>query len=288
MSVLVSIIKVLAAVAVLAVLLLVAYLLHWIREDIGKPVLENSVLAEKLEPKNLPDVEPGSIVFQDAVELLATGNLEEAEEKLLFIVNYYPAANAADEARRIVGEMNLDRLLSTDQMEGKEKYVVKRGDSYLAIASRHDTTLDCIMHLNDLQRTDRLHPGDELILMALDFSLTVDVARERLSLWKDGRFVKAYPLLAVRVGDGSREVLRTTVKNKSGEVAGRAYPPASLQYRNADKVISLAAGRLFLREMPGEAPESLGRGFYLSEADMEELALVLRVGNEVEVRFASE
>ena len=33
--------------------------------------------------------------------------------------------------------------------------------------------------------------------------------------------------------------------------------------------------------------EGSGRGFFLSEADMEELALLLRVGNEVEVRFGN-
>ena len=288
MSVIISIIKVLSAVVVLAVLLGTAWYVMQIRESVGKVALDANSLAEQLESDNLPDVEPGDLVFQKAVEFLATGNLSEAEEKLLFIVNFYPASNAAMEARRIVGEMNMDRLLGTEHMEGKVDYVVKSGDSYLAIARRHDTTLDCIMHLNGLQRTDRLHPGDELVLMPLDLSVKIDVPRKRLSLWREGRFVKAYQMVAAKTGSSSRSVLKTAVKNKSGEAGGRVYTPANLGYRSASKVISLRDDRIFIREMPQDSPDSLGRGFYLNESDMEELSLVLRVGNEVEVRFATE
>ena len=43
---------------------------------------------------------------------------------------------------------------------------------------------------------------------------------------------------------------------------------------------------LQLREVTTADQEEAGRGFFLSGADIEELALLLRVGNEVEVRFA--
>ena len=287
MSIVVSILKFFAAVAVLGVLLATAWYVMEIRKEVGVFHLDAVSLEESLESDELPDVEPGDLAFQRAIELVATGQLEEAEQKLLFIVNFYPSSNSAVEARRIVGELNLDRLLSTDHMEGKEVYVAKRGDSYHAIANRHQTTLDCIMHLNNLQRTDRLHPGDELVLMPLDFKVKVDVPRKRISLWKEGNFVKSYPIQASRVGS-EKGVVRTRLKNKIGEHDGRAYPPASLQYRNANKVISLSDRRLFIREMPEDTGEELGRGFFLREPDMEELALVLRVGNEVEVRLAKE
>ena len=43
---------------------------------------------------------------------------------------------------------------------------------------------------------------------------------------------------------------------------------------------------LQLRESAEVDENEYGRGFFLSGTDMEELALLLRVGNEVEVRFA--
>jgi hypothetical protein len=45
---------------------------------------------------------------------------------------------------------------------------------------------------------------------------------------------------------------------------------------------------LQLREVVEADEENPGRGFFLCESDMEELALLLRVGNEVEVRFTNE
>ena len=95
---------------------------------------------------------------------MATGQFDDAREKLLFIVNFYPLSNSAAEARRLLGELNLDEILSTDVMEGKSVHTVVSGDSFLKIANKYDTTLDCIMHLNGLQRLDRLHPGDELVV----------------------------------------------------------------------------------------------------------------------------
>jgi LysM repeat protein len=283
-----SIFKFFSALIVLGVLLGTAWYVLEIRKEVGVVNLDEPSLEESLESGELPDMRPGDLVFLRAVELLATGQLAEAEEKLLFIVNFYPTSNAAVESRRIVGELNLDRLLSTEHMEGKEEYVVKRGDAYHAIARRFQTTLDCIMHLNDLQRTDRLQPGDELVVMPLDLTVRIDVPRKRLSIWKSGGFVKSYPILAERGDSGIKGVLRTKLKNKSGEFGGRAYPPVALQYRDSDKVLTLADKRLFIREMPENREEELGRGFYLSEPDMEELSLVLRVGNDVEVRFPKE
>ena len=288
MGVFVSIIKFLAVVIVLAVLLATIWYVMEIRREVGIVHLNAPSLEKSLESGDLPDVEPGDMAFQRAVELLATGQFPEAEEKLLFIVNFYPTSNAAVEARRIVGELNLDRLLSSDYVEGKERYTAKRGDSYLAIANKFETTLDCIMHLNNLQRTDRLQPGDELLLMPLGLSVRVDIPKERLSLWNSGSFVKSYPILNAKVAEKKNEVVRTKLKNKTGEYGGRSYPPASLQYRDADKILSLASDRLLIREIPEGPPEEFGRGFFMSEPDMEELSLVLRVGNEVEIRFPKE
>jgi hypothetical protein len=44
------------------------------------------------------DIEPGDKAFQKAAELLATGKIAEAREKLLFLVNYYPSSNAVPRA----------------------------------------------------------------------------------------------------------------------------------------------------------------------------------------------
>ena len=280
-----TVIKVLAALAVLAVLGATAWFVKGILDEIADPQLEAKHLRESLESAQLPDVEPDELAFQRAVELVATGQYDDAREKLLFIVNFYPSSNSADEARRILGELNLDEVLSTEVMEGKAVHKVVSGDSFLKIANKYDTTLDCIMHLNGLQRLDRLHPGDELVVMPLNFNVRVDVARRQLSLWKEGRFVKSYPLADARTRETDSGVTETKVKNKMGMAGTRVYRPIDEGYRNASKVITLESRGLQIRHEAGPEEEDPGRGFFLKGPDMEELALLLRVGNEVEVRY---
>jgi len=57
-------------------------------------------------------------------------------------------------------------------------------------------------------------------------------------------------------------------------------------FRESEKSISLAKTGLQIRAMPPEAGGgALQKGFYIAPEDMEELWLVTRPGNEVEIRL---
>lgn len=272
-------IKILAGLVVLGVIGATAWVVWQAKQSIGAPQVEQERVMSMLEAAEMPDIEPGERAFQKAHELIALGRAKEAKEKLLYIVNFYPTSPSAPEARRILGEMNMDDLLSTEQMEGKGMHTVKRGESFLAIANATQSTLDCLMHLNGLLDLNRLHPGDELVVMPLNLRVTIDAGRKALTLWDGGRFVKEYPLLAADAGVGAQ---RTTIEGKGGVAGERRVQPGMDGYRESSKRITLAKGGLLIGEMPA-AGESPGRGFFLSGPDIEELALVLRVGNEVEI-----
>lgn len=279
-----TVIKVFAALIVLAILGATAILVEKLRREAAVPKLEVLDSAED----DMPTVEPGQLAFERARELLATGQFEEAREKLEFIVGVYPGSEPAAEARRILGELNLDELLSTDVMEGKTVHEVVSGDNFTAIANAHETTLDCIMHMNGLQRMDKLYPGDELVLLPLNFNIKIDVPEKRLSLYKEGHYLKSYPLVDARTRSGAKGTLRSKIGQKIGIADGRSVSPVRFEsYRNAKKVLILEHHGLQIRELREGEEDDLGRGFYLREADMEELALLLRVGNEVEVRFTN-
>lgn len=279
-----AIIKVLAALVVLAILGATYWLVDELRSEATVPQLETT-LAD--DPEG-PAVEPGELAFERARELLATGEFEEARENLEFIAGVYPNSERAEEARRILGELNMDEFLSIDEMDGKELYKVQRGDAFLAIARNHETTLDCIMHLNGLQRLDQLYPGDELVILRLNLNVKIDVPRKRLSLMKEGRLLKAYPLVEARTRPGAAGVVHTTVKGKSGYVDGKSVKLTAEEYREAEKVLLLGVQGLQVRAwQKEEAGEEPRRGFFVKSADMEELAMLLRVGNEVEVRFTN-
>src|ERR1035437_2676998 len=155
----------------------------------------DAAMDKMLDAADMLDLDPGTMAFQKAHELIAVGKLAEAHEKLTTIVNIFPTSNSAPAARRIVGEMNLDELLSASHLEGKKNHVVKRGDSIFAIAAQNRTTIDCIMCLNSMMEFKNIQPGDELVVLPLDFRLLVEPRRLALSLWDGGRFVREYTIL---------------------------------------------------------------------------------------------
>ena len=237
-------------------------------------------LAKMLESPEMPDIDPGERAFQKAHELLALGRIPEAREKLNAIVNVFPSSATAPIARRIVGEINLDEILSASHMEGKQIHTVKRGDSLLGIATRYKTTIDCIMHLNSMMDLPKIQPGQELVVMPLEFRLLIEPRRKSVSLWQGGKFIREYPVLQIA---GHPAPQRSVIRSKAAELDGRRVLPQSKDYRTAEKIILIEKPPLQIRSWDGGEEKTAG-GILLRLTDMEEIALLTRVGNEVEIR----
>ena len=238
--------------------------------------------AKNIRAVEMPNIDPGERVFQKAHELLALGKLDEAREKLTAIVNVFPTSSSAPVARRIVGEMNLDEVLSAGHREGKQIHTVKRGNSFLSIAGEYKTSIDCIMYLNSMMELKNIQPGEELVVMPLNFRLLIEPQRKLLSIWDGGRFLREYPIIGLdatsKLASGS-----TTIAAKSAELAGHPVPPQSKDYRGAEKVIQAGKPPFQIRGA-AESAEVFPHGIILRSQDMEEISLLTRVGNEVEIR----
>ncbi|MEI6674849.1 MAG: LysM domain-containing protein [Verrucomicrobiota bacterium] len=269
--------------------------------------------AKMVDAAEMPDIDPGEKAFQKAHELIALGQLPAAREKLTTIVNVFPTSSSAPIARHIVGEMNLDEIFSAAAGAGKQTHLVKRGDSYLSIAAQHKTTLDLIINLNGMQELKNLQPGEELMVMPLEFSLLIEPQKKSLSLWDGARFICEFPIVHLNAA-GKLANLRTTINSKSGQIDGRrpkpettpkaksgtkanakaSAKPATKADPKADakpdakgvapggKAIQLAKLPLQIRAYA--ADDTGARGIFLSAADIEELFLLTRVGNAVEIR----
>lgn len=303
-----TLVKIVAGLLVLAVVTFTLLLLRHVRVEPMGGIFARLVpvavtagpVVELPEPNaNLPAFDPGQKVFERARELIAVGDLGGARDKLRMVVTIYPRSASAREARRILGEMNLDELFSAGHMSGKEIHVVERGDSYLAIAAKHDTSLDMLMHLNGLMDLSTLHPGDELVVMPLDFKVLIEPRRGTLTLLDGAKFVKEYHFEKVISPPSGDQ--KTKVDSRVGTVDGRRVLPGQAAYRGASKVIGLERlpHQIAVWTGGGDADagdggdganggdEGFPRGFYLSRADIEELAILLRPGNEVEIRSSS-
>ncbi|MGJ8723052.1 MAG: hypothetical protein ACSHYB_00730 [Roseibacillus sp.] len=285
-----TICKGIAAALVLAVMAATAFLVHRFQQDLAVPELENQEMLLVLESAKLPDVEPGDRASQRAAELIATGEFEEAKKKLHFIINFSPGSPAAKEARRILGEVYLDEIFAPGENTWKKKHVVKKGEFPLNLAKKYETTLDCMMVVNNLNRL-QIHPGDELYMVALNFNVRIDLRRKALTLRRTiseeprrDEFVKEYVIERFRLPSQSKMVVQTQVKDKKGMVGTRSVNTSTDSYRESQKVIWLDTQGWQVRAMPDDSDElPEGNGFFLARTDVEELALLLRVGNSVEI-----
>ncbi len=234
------------------------------------------------DPAEIPAIDPGAKAFDKAHDLLALGKLDEAREKLTTIINVYPSSSKAPMARGIVGDMNLDEILSTSHMQGKLVHVVKRGNSFLGIAAEHHTTLDLIMHLNNMMELGNLQPGDELMVMPLDYRILIEPKRKTLSIWDGGRFICEYPIIHLGV-PGELSAGKSKIGSKTAEFEGKKVLPQSKDYRSADKVLQISKPVLAIRGAPPDSKD-FPRGIIVRPEDIEEISLLTRVGNEVEIR----
>lgn len=237
--------------------------------------------AKFLDSAEMPDFEPGDRAFQKAHELIAMGKIPEGREKLMAIVNVFPTSPSAPSARRIVGQMNLDEILSSAFPEGKTNYEVKRGDSYFAIAGRNQTSLDMLMHLNGMMELKNLQPGDDLQMMPLNFRLLIEPQRKAISLWEGAKFICEYPI--VKITGTTPKSGKTVIASRRATIDGRNVPPTEKNYRTTSKSIQLKSPPLQIFPFD-EADEAPPTGFFLSLPDIEELFLLTRTGNEVEIR----
>ena len=270
------------------------YLTKWTQRFEDNSVGNSEVLDKIVVDGENGDFVPGQREYDRSLELLAMDRKDEAVEKLLFIQNLYSDSENGAEARRILGEINLDEILSIENMSNKVIYTIKPGEGYLNVANNSRTTLDCMMFLNGLLEMSPLHVGDELVVMSLNFKLVVDLAKRRIELFrpdeekKEHIFVKDYPIMKLDLASLRGKSIHSKISRKQGEINGEVVRPALSDYRHATKVLGFKAGRHFIqmRPVPERDEEDPGRGIFLMNSDMEELSMLIRIGNEVDIKPA--
>jgi hypothetical protein len=136
------------------------------------------------------------------------------------------------------------------------------------------------MHFNGLMELSRLQPGDELLVMPLTLRITIEPKREAITLWNKGAFLKEYRVLK-SVGV-PLSIFGTKIESKGGVYQNKKTAPGMKDSRASEKTITLGRGLHIVADT--ESSASSVHGFHLDPADTEELALLLRVGNEVEIR----
>src|SRR5207248_4558468 len=131
--------------------------------------------------------------YEAAAKLRQDGKLPEARAALTAFVQKYPTSPHADEAKDLLGEMNIDILLSRTPSPEKEEYIVKPGDVLQKVGHKVKSTPELIMRMNNMSGT-MLHIGEHLLISHPDFAIVVQRKPKLLVLLNRGGFFKQYHL----------------------------------------------------------------------------------------------
>lgn len=281
--------KILAAVLALCVLGGAVIGAYYVWEKVFKPEAKTQKELTAALTNGGAKSDPGKGVFQQAMDLIRQNDLEGSKEKLRMVSRIYKDSEYFDDARRVLGEMNLDRLFSRTPMPGKLEYTVGPREPGLdAIAKKNRTTIPFIRRINNLSGTV-IHPGDRLVLYPLDFEIEVRVAKNLLTLTQKGEYVKDYQILEFNLG-GSRLPPATYIGSKSAYLGGKPLREYDNRYSEATKWIQTTSkpGRpgIIFCAPPKKKDDGTPNGIYLDEADIEELSTIVRVN--VPVKFLTQ
>lgn len=129
--------------------------------------------------------------FEAAAKLRQEGKMVEARNALTIFLQKYPGGQHSEEAKDLLGEINVDILLSSQPSPEKEEYIVKPGDVLAKVGRKMKTTPELIMRMNNLSGT-MLRIGQRLLISHPEFSILIQRKSKVVVLLNNGTFFKQY------------------------------------------------------------------------------------------------
>ena len=141
-----------------------------------------------------PTPDPGISLLEQAKELIAKGNIEDGKRLLISIFQSFPKSTKADEARKTLGDMNIQDFFSPQLSADKKEYVVARGDSIAKIAAKTKAAPELIFKANGLEGL-MIQPGQKFIIPSGQFSVEIFMETKAVELLNHGQFFRWYKAL---------------------------------------------------------------------------------------------
>ncbi len=165
-------------------------------------------------------VHPNVKKLKEAQRLFDEGKLREAREIAVNALTTAPDSPVTRDLRDLVGDVNTQLFFSNQPTPRKTDYTVKSGDALASIARKLKSTTDAIMRVNELDST-LIRPGEKLLVPRLDFTITIDLPRERVVVHDSHGFFTQYPIAAADLPPSRTPKLETKVQAKSFWKNGR-------------------------------------------------------------------
>src|SRR5207247_6016212 len=205
------------------------------------------------------------------------GKVTETRDALVAFIQKYPSGKHLDEARDLLGEVNIDILLSRYPSPEKTEYVVKSGDVLAKISRKLKTTPELIMRMNNMSGT-MLHIGEHLLISHPDLSIVIQRKANLVVLLNHGTFFKQYYVREAKLQPKQPAKLTSKVAETMAWKDGKRVGLGSKDYISSTRWIRLAGAAAYtLYSMPDSAHPNLDQppppvGLGLAASDVEELS----------------
>ena len=240
----------------------------------------------EVTPPPAPDISLPE--FQAAAQLRQEGKLTEARDALIAFIQKYPSGKHLDEARDLLGETNIEILLSRHPSPEKTEYVVKSGDVLAKIARKLKTTPELIMRMNNMSGT-MLHIGEHLLISHPDFSIVIQRKANLVVLLNRGVFFKQYHVREAKLSPKQPSKITAKVAETMAWKDGKRVGIGSKEYLGSTRWIRFAGAAAYtLYSAPDSAHPNLDQppppvGLGLAASDVEELSSLVKNGTPVSI-----
>ena len=214
--------------------------------------------------------------FQAAAKFRQENRLVEARDALVLFLQKYPNGLHTEEAKDLLGDVNMQILLSDYVSPEKQEYIVRSGDVLAKIANKTKTTPELIMRTNNLTNT-MLRIGQRLLISHPEFSLFIQRNAQTVVLLDHGQFFKRYHVKSVRVASKQPPRISAKVSEVLAFKDGKRVGFGTKEYVGSTRWIRLTQPGYFLYAEadpthPDESKQPPPPGLGLSASDVEELS----------------
>jgi len=225
--------------------------------------------------------------YEAAAKLRQDGKMPEARAALAAFVQKFPTSPHADEAKDLLGEINIDIFLSRTPSPEKEEYIVKPGDVLQRVAHKVKSTPELIMRMNSLNGT-MLHIGEHLLVSHPDFAIVVQRKPKLLVLLNHGGFFKQYHIREEKLPAKVPSKVSTKVAEVMAWRDGKRVGFGTKEFIGSTRWIRLASQSYTIYSVPDSAHPALSQpppplGLGLAAADVEELSSLVNTKTPVTI-----
>ncbi len=165
-----------------------------------------------------PADDQGAVWLREAKAAREANNLLQARALGWQILDESKDHAAREGAKELLGEVNIELIMTPYPTPEKEPYTIQSGDLLYLIARRNNMNLEHLFHSNRIRgpiERPAIRVGDVIQLFNGSFSIEVSKSRNEMILYMNDRFFKRYP---VGTGEfGSTPVGEFKIVNRQSE-----------------------------------------------------------------------